>query len=233
MKTLVLVAAVLAVLPALSADSAAVESAPAPAGFIEKLRAGREQTIVYYGTSLTAGGSWTRFLTDELKAKFPGQIAAHNKGGPGMHSGWGVRSVDERVIAYKPDVVFIEFSVNDAVARFKLSPEKAKENLDQMIDRIRAARPECEIILQVMNPIIDKPESDSGWRPNLNVYQDNYREVAAARGLLLVDHMPAWMRLLETDEKKFREYVPDGVHPKDTGYQYVVMPELRKKLGLL
>ncbi len=203
-----------------------------PAAFIENLKAGRGQTIVYYGTSLTAGGPWTRLVTEELTAKFAGQVTARNTGGPGMHSGWGLQNVDERVIAHKPDVVFIEFSVNDAVARFKLSPTEAKKNLTQMIDRIRTALPECEIILQVMNPIVGKPEGDSGWRPNLQVYQDNYREVAAARGLRLIDHMPAWMRLLETDEKTFRKYVPDGVHPNEAGYAHIVMPELRRALGL-
>jgi lysophospholipase L1-like esterase len=226
-------AVVLSVLPALSADSSSAKTTePRPAAFLEKLKAGHEQKIVYYGTSLTAAGPWRRILTDELSAKFPGQVTGRNAAGPGMHSGWGLRSVDERVIAHKPDVVFIEFSINDAVARFKLSPADAKKNLNQMIDRIRAALPECEIILQVMNPVIDKPEGDSGWRPNLKVYQDNYREVAAERGLLLIDHMPAWMHLLETDEKTFRKYVPDGVHPIEAGYKHVVMPELRRKLGL-
>lgn len=232
MRTSLLMAAVLSVLPVLSADSFSVNTEPKAAAFLEKLKSGREQKIVYYGTSLTAAGPWTRLLTEELTAKFPGQVTARNLGGPGMHSGWGLRSVDERVIVHKPDVVFIEFSINDAVARFKLSPAKAKENLNQMIDRIRAALPECEIILQIMNPVIDKPEGDSGWRPNLTVYQDNYREVAAERGLLLVDHMPAWTHLLETDEKTFRKYVPDGVHPAQEGWRTVVMPELRRQLGL-
>lgn len=225
-------AAVLSASASLHAAASPDDTKPAPAVFVESLRAGREQTIVYYGTSLTAAGAWTRALTDELKAKFPGQVVAHNKGGPGMHSGWGLRSVDERVIAYKPDVVFIEFSINDAVARFKLSPAKAKENLNQMIDRIRAALPGCEIILQVMNPVVGKPEGDSGWRPTMEECQNNYREVAKERGLKLIDHMPAWSRLLKNDEARFRAYVPDGVHPAQEGWLAIVMPELRRQLGL-
>jgi lysophospholipase L1-like esterase len=232
MRFLFFIAAVLSVSAFVHAVSPRPAAGPSPVIFVEKLKAGREQTIVYYGTSLTAAGPWRRILTEELSVKFPGQVTGRNAAGPGMHSGWGLRSVDERVIAHKPDVVFIEFSINDAVARFKLSPADARKNLNQMIDRIRAALPECEIILQVMNPVIDKSEGDSGWRPDLTVYQDNYREVAAARGLLLVDHMPAWVHLLETDEKTFRKYVPDGVHPNEAGYKHVVMPELRRKLGL-
>lgn len=38
-----------------------------------------------------------------------------------MHSGWGLDNIDERVVALAPDIVFIEFSINDAVERFHLS----------------------------------------------------------------------------------------------------------------
>lgn len=234
MKWPLIMAAVVSVSASLLAASPPQSDVePVSAAFVENLRAGQKQTVVYYGTSLTAAGAWTRLLTEELNARFPGQVTARNSGGPGMHSGWGLQNIDARVIAHQPDVVFIEFSINDAVERFNLKPEKTKENLNQMIDRIRAARPQCEIILQVMNPVVGKPEGDSGWRPNMTLYQDNYREVAAERKLLLIDHMPAWTSLLETDEKTFREYVPDGVHPKEPGCQRIMMPELRRKLGLL
>ena len=115
-------AAVVSLLAAVHAAPPPHDGKPEPAVFIEKLRAGREQTIVYYGTSLTQAGAWTRFLTEELTAKFPGQVTARNSGGPGMHSGWGLRNVDERVIAHKPDVVFIEFAINDAGRHNKSRP---------------------------------------------------------------------------------------------------------------
>lgn len=210
----------------------AADTSPSSAGFVRKLQAGEKQTVVYYGTSLTAAGAWTRLLTDRLKETYPGQVVVHNSGGPGSHSGWGVDNLQQRVIALKPDVVFIEFSINDAVARFNLSPERGKANLEKMIDRIQAALPGCEIILQIMNPVIDKPEGDSGWRPTLAQCQQNYRDVAKERGLLLVDHMPAWSRVLANDEPMFRGYVPDGVHPAEDGWREVVMPELLLRLGL-
>lgn len=210
----------------------AADSSPTSAGFVRKLQAGDKQTVVYYGTSLTAAGAWTRLLTNRLKEAYPGQVAVHNSGGPGMHSGWGLQNLNERVIALKPDVVFIEFSINDAVARFNLSPERGKANLEKMIDRIQAAQPGCEIILQIMNPVIDKSQGDSGWRPTLEACQQNYRDVARERGLLLVDHMPAWSRVLENDEPIFRGYVPDGVHPSEDGWREIVMPELLRRLGL-
>jgi alpha-L-rhamnosidase/acyl-CoA thioesterase-1 len=200
--------------------------------FLNKLIKGEDQVIVYYGTSLTAGGAWTRLLTEELDERFPGLVSASNQGGPGMHSGWGLEHVDERVVALAPDVVFLEFSMNDAVERFHIPPQQAKDNLNQMIDRILEARTDCEIILQIMNPVVGHPEGDPSWRSTLPECQENYREVAAERGLLLIDHMPAWTQLLDRDASTFNEYVPDGVHPSEAGWQTIVMPELKAKLGL-
>lgn len=232
MKLPSLVIAALTASASLFAAAPADDTKPASAAFVENLRADKPQTVVYYGTSLTAGGAWTRLLTEDLKAKFPGLVVAHNSGGPGTHSGWGVDNVNARVIAHAPDVVFIEFSINDAVARFNMSQAKAKENLNKMIDRIQTARPECEVILQVMNPVIDRPEGDSGWRPELPAYQENYRQVAKERGLKVIDHMPAWSELLKKDGARFRIYIPDGVHPAEEGWRQIVMPELRRQIGL-
>lgn len=203
-----------------------------PHAFVRRLRAGRPQTIVFYGTSLTAGGAWTTQLTEALEQRFPGLVRTFNGAGPGQHSGWGCENLDARVIAHAPDVVFLEFAVNDAVARFHLTPEQARANLDAMIDRIRAARPDCEFILQVMSPVIDRPQGHDGWRPTLPECQENYRRVAAERGFLLIDHMPAWTRLLEADEAAFREWVPDGLHPIAPGYKELVTPTILRALGL-
>ncbi|WP_269523103.1 SGNH/GDSL hydrolase family protein [Coraliomargarita parva] len=199
---------------------------------ISNLEAGKAQTIAYYGTSLTAHGAWNRLLTAELKARYPGLVTAYNNSGSGKNSKWGLEHLEENVLSKNPDTVFLEFSVNDAVARFKLTPEETKANLNLMIDRILANNPDCEIILQVMNPVIDRPKGHKGWRPTLEACQENYREVAAERGFLLIDYMPAWTELLEKDEATFREYVPDGLHPAENGYRAIVMPILLEKLGL-
>lgn len=227
-----LVLTLAAVLLSAGGSARAEVASSTSAHFVRRLQAGEKQTVVYYGTSLTAAGAWTRLLTERLQATYADRITAHNSGGAGMHSGWGVDNLQQRVITLQPDVVFIEFSINDAVARFNLSPARARANLERMIDRIQAELPGCEIILQIMNPVLDKPEGDSGWRPTLAECQQGYREVAAERGVLLVDHMPAWSRLLAEDEPRFRSYVPDGVHPVEAGWREVVMPELLRRIGL-
>lgn len=200
--------------------------------FIQRLTNKQPQQVVFYGTSLTAGGAWVPQLLAALEQKFPGQITSHNGAGSGMNSRWGVENLDTNVIAHKPDVVFLEFSVNDSCARFELSLDECRRNLELMIERIRTANPACDIILQVMNPVIDRPAGHTGHRPNLAEYQNVYRDVARQHKLLLIDHMPAWTELLERDEAAFRAWVPDGLHPAIPGYAALVTPKILRALGL-
>jgi len=199
---------------------------------VQRLSAGRPQRVVFFGTSLTREGAWVKQLTEALDARFPGLVTTANGAESGMHSRWGIENLDARVLAHAPDVVFIEFSVNDACARFEISVEEANRNLESMIDRIRAAYPECEVILQVMNPVLDRPAGHSGHRPHLAAYQDGYRQIGRTRGLLVIDHMPAWSALLAKDEAAFRAWVPDALHPQAPGYASLVTPEILRQLGV-
>lgn len=199
--------------------------------FIQKLEAGISRKIVVYGTSLTAGGLWSSQMLAALQASYPGLVTLVNSGGSGMESDWGVANLQTRVLNQNPDLVFIEFSVNDSVDRFNLSLAHANANLVTMIQAIRAARPECEIILQVMSPVIDRPQGNSGWRPNLHLYQQAYRDIGRQNRLLVIDHMPAWQAVLDEGEAIYRGFVSDGLHPGAEGYQRFVTPVILQAVG--
>lgn len=199
--------------------------------FIRRLEQGTRQHVVVFGTSLSESGAWVPQLRDALQARFPGLVTFTDTAKGGESSEWGRAHVESRVIAHRPDVVFIEFAINDAVARFGLSPDRVRENLDVMLDRIAAALPECEIILQVMNPAVGKPVGDFSYRRDQPVYEQIYRDAAKKRGLLLIDHAPTWAALLETEgEAGFKHYVPDGVHPNAEAYARFVTPVILKAL---
>jgi acyl-CoA thioesterase-1 len=210
-----------------------VGHAAEPPRFITALRAGQAQHIVIYGTSLSKSGAWVPQLQQALEARFPGLVKVTNSARGGQHSGWGAANVEAGVVAQQPDVVFIEFAINDAVTRFDLSLETVRRNVDTMLDRIAAAHPRCEIILQVMNPAVGKAEGDPSHRRNQDAYQQIYREAARSRRLRLIDHSVAWNRLLAAEgEAGFRRFVPDGVHPNLEGWRQIVLPTLRRELGL-
>lgn len=211
------------------------------ARFIRALRSGRKVTIVTMGTSLT--GLWPGVMVNDwLNLEWPGQVTLFNEGmgasasshlgfsgNPQANSGLGKL---DAVIAHKPDVVFIEFGVNDAFLPYKISLEDSKKNLNTMVDRLLAANPATEIILQTMNSCMDHPTlgTHATDRPQVAAYYQGYREVAKARGLLLVDHYPNWLKIMTNDLPLFDRLVPDRLHPQVPGLQQVLLPELKATL---
>lgn len=214
--------------------------------FIRRLERGDSLRIVTMGTSLTGGTwRWVDVMAEWLNADYPKQVTIINRG-VGASASQTVASMNPRyvkgkcgldliprVIADKPDVVFIEFAVNDAHLPYGINVAQCRSNLETIIDRLQAAHPAVEIILQTMNAIHNvpghaaKPQTN---RPQLNAYNQAYRDVAAERKLLLIDHHPNWQRLLQDDATTFIKYVPDGIHPQLPGYRAILLPELKKAL---
>ncbi|HVJ45013.1 MAG TPA: GDSL-type esterase/lipase family protein [Luteolibacter sp.] len=204
---------------------------------IDNLKAGKDQTVVVYGTSLTAGGEWTKALKAWLETVNPkAKVTFVNSGQSGKNSIVGLQKLDEVVIAKKPDTVLIEFAVNDAGKHEgkerAVTQEQCGKNLGEMIDRIRKALPGTEIILQTMNPAWDAPNGNrSGTiRPDLASYYEVYRKVAAERGLKLIDHNKNWEKIRSENEEQFKAYVADGVHPTKDASVKVTFPEVKKAL---
>jgi len=70
-------------------------------------------------------------------------------------------------------------------------------------------------------------------RPNIKAYYAMYRQVAALRGLRLIDHEPNWRTIIEEAPARFKEYAPDGIHPNALGCEKVITPEVLKGLGMV
>ncbi len=209
-----------------------------PARLIADLAAGSNRKIVVYGTSLTAGGAWVGQMNTWLSAKYPGKITIINSGLSGKNSATGLAQLSGSVLAHNPDVVFIEFAMNDAFLYSdgtpQLSVAQAQANLIAMIEAIQAQNPTAEIILQTMNTVWNSPagsNTSATLRPNLAAYYQMYRDVAAARALMVIDHHPNWAALQQADPALFQSYIPDGVHPGALGITKVVSPLLQWKLS--
>jgi len=196
---------------------------------VSNLEAGKKQTVVTYGTSLTAQGAWVAQFSAELDRRYPGLTTVINSGEGAMWSKWGVDNLDARVTGKQPDAVFIEFSINDAYLPYNMSVEQARSNLETMVDRILATNKSCEIILMVMNP---PTGVHLAIRPQIESYNQMYRDVAARRHLMLIDHYPNWQQILNADPKRFSAYVPDGIHPNAEGCKMVITPRIINVLGM-
>ncbi|MDR1190136.1 MAG: SGNH/GDSL hydrolase family protein [Verrucomicrobiales bacterium] len=195
-------------------------TAAAPAqDFFKKLNAGEPQTVVLYGTSLTAEGAWATAMRQWFDEKYPGQVRFINSGGPGQNSDWGWQNVKTKVLDHHPDLVLIEFSYNDAHEKFNLPVKRGAENLAKIVTAIQEQNPATLIVLQIMNAAWDAPNGRKSLsaRPRLDAFNDNYRAFAKEHGLTLLDHYPAWQELKKKQPQKFQTYIPDGTHPDKTG----------------
>ncbi|MHB9071578.1 MAG: GDSL-type esterase/lipase family protein [Sedimentisphaerales bacterium] len=205
---------------------------------LAKLDSGQNQIIVTIGTSLTGGtgGAWVAQMYDWLLSEYPGQVTLYNCGVGGSSS---YNSDPARnglgflpgALAYNPDVVFVEYAMNDAYSPFNMSVQQSRNNLNTIIDQILAHNPNAEIILETMNSTLDCwRDRHAGIRPNLALYYQMYREVAQERGFLLIDHYPNWLNLMAADMTAFWDYVPDGIHPNAAGGENIILPMVKKTL---
>jgi acyl-CoA thioesterase I len=198
---------------------------------VKRLKAGQEQTLVVYGTSLSTAENalvWVREISRVLNEKYGNHLRVFSSGKSGMWSTWAVQHLDDSVLSKHPDAVMIEFGINDAFLDFHTSPEVARINLHYLIDRIRLANPDCEIILQIMNVPI---RSSRQKRPQLEKYYAVYRQVARKRKALLIDHAPYWERILQQGEEEYLKYVPDNIHPSKESSLTLTAPFILKRLG--
>lgn len=109
--------------------------------FFDKLRAGAPVTVAYLGGSITAGAgasspertSFRALVTEWFRKHYPkSEItelnAAINNTGASGGSLYGSLRARRDVVAYKPDLVFVEFAVNDT-NESELAAKKAIEGL--------------------------------------------------------------------------------------------------------
>jgi acyl-CoA thioesterase-1 len=199
-----------------------------PAVFRE-LAAGKSQTVIVYGTSLTHGGQWAVAMKGWFDKEYPGQVKFINSGGPGENSDWGLANLKSKVLDHKPNLVLIEFSYNDAHQKFKMPVERGEENLRKIVEAIRAQDPNTTIVLQTMNVGWDAPNGKGSFsiRLDLESYNENYRRLARELGLPLLDHYAAWKKLKDMDPETYQRYIPDGTHPEAEGSLSVTWPAVK------
>ena len=201
--------------------------------FFKHIQSGQKQGVVAYGTSVTKYGAWVSLMEQWFNEKYPGMVTVINSGGPGQNSDWGLAQIQKQVLDHQPDLVFIEFAINDAHVRFKMPVERGKENLDKIVQAIQKQNPKTAIVMQTMNCLWDAPKGMARGdtdRPQMEAYNENYRAYAREHHLPLVDNYPAWLKIKQTDLSKLQELIPDGTHPNKFGSLAVTWPGLKEVL---
>lgn len=181
-------------------------------------------SFLTFGTSLTLRGGWQEELSASLSACLDRPVDVEVVAAAGENSDWGVTQT-AAVAALHPDIVMIEFAINDARLWGGVGREQARANLATMIAAIRAGNPQVRIILPSMNPA----SGMRGWmRPFLADYYADVKAEAEAQHGQYVDLYSRW---LELPPQVLAAGMPDGVHPEPDLAAQIIVPALVSTLG--
>lgn len=175
----------------------------------------RPLRIVVMGSSLTANYEWPSVLEQGLACLPIGaSIVTVAKAGAGIR--WGGEQVDS-VAEHDPDLVFIEFAINDADLIDGVSLTDAERLHDELISDLQALETPPEITLMTMSPA----KGPRGWvRYWLADHYAQYRKIAEEQEIGLLDLYPRWL------ERSDRGLAADGLHPDPQIAAEVIIPAM-------
>jgi lysophospholipase L1-like esterase len=142
---------------------------------------------------------------------------------PGASSAWGVETV-AKVAALDPDLVLLEFAINDASLLRGVSLGQSRTNLARMVTALRSEAPRRQIMLMTMSPAFGLKRM---IRPLLGRYHGLCRQVAIDLQLGFIDLGAEWAKL-STGE--LRRAMPDGLHPTPEAGRKVIVPPLAQAI---
>jgi len=180
----------------------------------ERLTAGEPLTIAGLGDSLTYGwmvrrGFFDRFV-DGVEGRYPrATIERVNAGIPGDTARGGAARV-ERVLAKEPDLVTVQFGLNDAYMGIEIGSFEGF--LRAIVKQVIAA--DALPVLCTSCPVAYA--SDQGMADP--VYAA-IRRIAELSSLPIADLERHWLDQADPDAGIDDYYQEDGVHPTDPGHE--------------
>ncbi len=183
---------------------------------LNKLNSGEEINIVALGDSLTYGWMTERGFLDYLKGmilkKFPGsKFNIMNKGIPGDTAKDGLRRVESDVIRLSPDLVFIQFALNDAYTGF--SPADFRKNIESIILKIRE-NSNAEIALVTSVALLNQEENIIAEE-----FYDEILECGERYNLPVAAVHEYWKEKISSGIRQSLLVQSDGIHPTEKGYE--------------
>lgn len=188
---------------------------------LAKLEAGGPVRVAYLGGSITAAQGWRVKTNAWLTQQFPkAKIEEINAAIGGTGSDLGVYRLEHDVLRHKPDVMFVEFAVNDGSA----SPVSIWQAMEGIVRQTWAANPRCDICFVYTF----RTNYEKDLREGLNPRAASASEMLAAHykipsinvALKTVELEREGKLLFQGEQKETEKpgvtlFSTDGVHPLD------------------
>lgn len=196
--------------------------------FIAKAKSGGEMRVGYLGGSITAAAGWRPKSLAWLQKEYPGaRLAEINAAIGGTGSDLGVFRVGQDVLRHKPDLLFVEFAVNDGGA----APERIHMAMEGIVRQTWKADPATDIcfVYTVSEPFLKDLQAGRCSRSATAMEQvaDHYGIPSIHLGLEAARMVTGGALVFKADKPKDPPaagapmiFSSDGVHPHpETGHE--------------
>jgi hypothetical protein len=195
---------------------------------LEKLKAGKEVRVGYLGGSITEAAGWRVKSLKWLQEQYPAaKISEINAAIGGTGSDLGVFRAQHDVLRFKPDLLFVEFAVNDGNA----APEQIQRCMEGIVRRTWRADSATDIcfVYTVSLPYLGdlKAGNDSRAATAMEGVADHYQIPSIHLGIEVARMEKEGKLIFKADKPKEPQapdapmiFSEDGVHPLvDTGHE--------------
>lgn len=181
------------------------------AAAMKKAENGEEITVGVIGGSITQGSlasspanCYASKFNDWWVNKFPNaKVNFINAGIGGTNSYLGVHRADDQLLAYKPDVVIVEFSVNDT---------------DKLVNKLSYDSLVRKILSYETNPAVILLFTTMEDGTSL---QDVHKEIGAAYDLPMISYHDVVYPEVAAGTLNWKDISPDNIHPNDAGHNII------------
>ena len=193
-----------------------------------KLKAQKPLRIVAFGMSITRGMDVSSYDTvppymptyvdlfarQLRKAYHDNSIKLINAGLPGSWVTWGEQYADKYVNPLKPDLVILDFGMNDF---WRTPPQEFKGYMETIIKKIRVGNPNVEFILlsnMAFDPdyVLDSDKYKSYYQGNLEGYSKVLKAMET-NGMVNLDMYSISQAIY--NKKKAKDCLVNPLHPND------------------
>ncbi len=187
---------------------------------------------IAFGDSITDGYGVPRgfvsFLTEQISKAHPDlDLVTINTGMSGDTSRGGLYRLGRDVIDHRPDLVTINFGVNDAFSG--ISPRQFSDNLRDMVSRIQAAG--CDSVLMLSCEVIPEDWAEKQVLP----YWEAMKALAGEMGCVYADVHGKWVKELKGGRPEGDLIISGDLHPNEEGHRLIAEAvfEAMEESGLL
>lgn len=200
-------------------------------------------TIATLGDSITRGERQGVAAAETFSALLEAALAEHdppvrvrNLGIGGEKAGGGLGRL-QAVLDELPGIVLVMYGTNDSyVDKGETEPRVTCEQFrEDLLQLVHGLQEEGVLVVLMTEPAwAAGSQNGAGEDPNVRLaeYMQSARELAAAEGLLLVDHFAHWQEAA-AEGVDLNEWTTDGCHPNPRGHAVMaetILPVLRKAL---